>query len=484
MVNSNKKIAFIGFIGENYGDFLNELHNKFKVVNIDFEVLSYGQHEKALSFDTEYNFKIYDIGYLPNPKDLIASPELLVSILQADFYILWNGYHDVYAQIRAYLEKLKIPYLLSEYTSIDMLYHFDIGLHGERSIDDTLGSFTKNFDLTKLDKYVKPRYSSTHDNLNSELVLQIEKLKSEYKVLLYLGIWDKAAGLNSYNSKERKKKIFPHYQSTFDALQELIKSVDSSSALVIKLHPNDDVSDVAKIKDLIKGQRNIIFVENSIAVEDLIRLSDVTVTMTSTLSVVATYYAIPLVLLGNTYLSDSGYAYELKDKNGLKDLLKKACSKSNWDKKMKYRENFFNDFIVVNQTYTINDELIEMGAKSIEALFDIIGKFKKINYDRTWKDIENLFSLLGKECYLVKNIEQIEQLNKNILGKDESLQNQTKMIDEKDEVIATQTKMIDERDEIIVTQTKMIDERDYYIVEIEKKYNELIKNRFNILKRF
>ena len=461
MLVSFKKVAFIGFVGEGYGDFLNRLSQELNKENVMFEALFFGQHKHALVLDQKYLFDFYDAEYLPAPDELIGSAELLTGILQADFYIIWNGYHNVYAQLRNYLDKMNIPYLLSEYTSIQGLYHFDKGLHGEKS-KVVLSDFNvhKELSLEKLQRYVVARYQSDNET-TLKTMDELKAIKKQKKILLYLGIWDEAAGLNPYTTEETKNKLFPHYRSSYEALEALIKNIDTNTMLVIKLHPNDDTIDLEKVQKLVKENSNLLLVDKNVSSEALIKISDITATMTSTLSIYAAYYEIPLLLMGVTYLSDSGYAYQLDDKENLKQTIESAFAKENWDQRRIAREQFFNNFIFHCNTFTVDQGLMDLGAKSIDSLVEKIYDVEIEGFQFNWNKKIDFFNLLI--CNRPLNV-----CEKMIQERDQYIQ---ELLRERQEIIENYEQKMTEAVQAIKSQDKLVDERDRYIKELERKLN-------------
>lgn len=468
------KVAFIGFIGKGYGDFLNSLSIKLKKENTGFEALSFGQHAEALLVDKDYTFDIIDVKYLPELDEVIASPELLTTILNANFYIIWSGYHNMYAQLRNHFDKEKIPYLLSEYTSVDKLFFFDTGLHGERTKVDTSKKLVKSISFTELKKYIRIRYEDPNI-LNNEFIDYLKSLKIDYKLLLFLGIWDEAAGLNVHVPDEVKKQIFPFYRSTGEAIDALIDTMDDSMMLVIKLHPYDIITDTKKLENIADRNKNIILIEadKKIDMQKLISISDLTITMTSTLSIVAAFNKIPTLLLGNTYLSDSGYAYQLEDKNGLKDLLFLATQRDRWHIKERACEDFFNDFIKNNHTYTIDQGLIDMGAKSVEELQDRILALISKKVVVSWITKTLVFDSLLNACTTLENI--IEE-------RDNVIKHQLVMLDEKDSALLALKILIDERELIMNQEKKHLLKFENEIYQIKNSKAWKVIEKYRVLK--
>lgn len=335
-----KKIVFLGFLGKEFGDFLVNFNNFLSKQNTELSVISFMRHEKAF-LNEKCNFDYFNFDYFPEADGLLGQAEFWFNIFPADMYIIWNGYHNIYANFRNYLKVNNIPFLLTEYSSINDCFYFDIGLHSEAT--KPLVKINNNLSTDFLNKYIKPRYP--HNNLNIEL-LNILKKKKEKKIL-FVGMWDEAAGLNECNNEESKKSLSPLFNSSSEAAKSIINTKIEDSIIILKSHPYDNKKESLKVFD---DKEKIFYIENEIEIDELIKLSDLVITIASTVSILATYNLKPLIMLGNTYLTNFDYSLKLNETGtNLEKLIKESFDID--DSFLKEKEKNFLENISLTMKY-------------------------------------------------------------------------------------------------------------------------------------
>jgi len=361
-----KRIVFIGYGDDKYVKFLNlfSLYLKDKNYNLSAVFFSLNVDKNKETKDS-FNFNYIDIKCSSLVDSDLFKPEQFFNLFGADFYILWNGYHDAYATFRKYLRSNGVPHFLSEFSGIDGLFHFDFGLNGEASFLNTpciemAGSDVDKF--LKLGDYINPNYSSC----NKKLVLNTKR-----KIVTYFGLWDAAAGLSRFNSEQINKNQSPFFSSSLDACRALLECTPSEEVFfIVKPHPCDSEMNKEKFKEIC-GQ-NCHFAADDVDCFELIMLSDVIATINSSLFVLTSYLRKPLLLLGKTYLSKYSYPYKLVKREDISFQLSLALSRHGWDDRVKKIDYFFKDFICSNNVCTIDDGLLSLGSPGIDCLLSRI----------------------------------------------------------------------------------------------------------------
>lgn len=366
-----KKIVFIGFCGKGFGDFLNSLNEQLQFFDICLEVIAFGAHEEFLS-DKDCNFPFFDLQYLPSWNEPLGKAELWINLFPADLYIIWSGYHGIYANLRKYLHDLQIPYLLSEYTSVENLFFFDNGLHAEATIP--LKKSIDNFQISFLESYIKPRYSKN----NQDQEIEKEFLKSKNKKILFVGMWDDASGIKEPNLEKIQRKLSPYFKSSYEAANLIVNQLPENCILILKSHPHDSVEEKEKLKNL-SNDETIFYIDSDVSIEELITISDLVITIASTVSILTAYLEKPLLLLGNTYLSSSNYSIKYDDKLSLKAQLISILEDFSLDGKA--RDSFFSSYLLDYETYSSDEVLNSFGVKSHN---DLAIKCKMM-IDKTYK---------------------------------------------------------------------------------------------------
>jgi Capsule polysaccharide biosynthesis protein len=361
-----KRVTFIGYGDSVYIAFLNNLSSELEKYQVRFTAIYFGRsdHDEYVKSNFPY------LGLVHMPEATIDTGKFF-SLFRADFYIIWNGYHDIYAKLREYLDSHGIPYVISEFTGIDKLFHFDKGLHGESSFltksfgGDSDYFLERNRDV--LGRYVRKRTAAAGNN--DKLTLK----KRNDKTVLYIGVWDDAAGL-SPTYPDVRRKISPFFDSSIEACNVLANNIskDDSISLVVKPHPGDNQINKDRYKDIATTNKNAFYADESYDVDELLDVSDVVVTISSTLSILAAFNLKPLLLLGRTYLSNSPYPYQLKREQDVWGLLQLALSKSDWSSRVASLDKFFHDFIVENNVFSSDNTLKSIGAKDAVNVASVI----------------------------------------------------------------------------------------------------------------
>lgn len=336
----NKRIVFIGFIGKGFGDLLVNFNNILLKNNIKFSVISFMCHQEAF-YEEKCNFDYYNLDSFPEANGIFGNVEFWFNLVPADMYILWNGYHNIYATFRNYLKLNEIPYLLTEYSSIQNCFYFDTGLHSEAT--KPLVKINNNLSTDFLNKYIKPRYP--HNSLNIELLNALKNKKE--KKILFVGMWDEAAGLNECNNEESKKSLSPLFNSSLEAAKSIIDLKIDNSIIILKSHPYDNKKESLEVLD---DKEKIFYVGNEIEIDELIKLSDLVITIASTVSILAAYNLKPLIMLGNTYLTNFDYSLKLNEaETNLKKIIKESFDID--DSFLKEKEKNFLENISLTMKY-------------------------------------------------------------------------------------------------------------------------------------
>ena len=287
--------------------------------------------------------------------------------MPADFYILWGGYDGVLANYRNLLVKSEVPHLLCEYSGIQNLYHFDTALNGEAKFVKKKFRYEGNQNFDLIENILKDKIIT-----DSSLPILQESVEKYKHIFSYFGMWDWAAGLNENNSATTIKNISAYYSSSYEALQDVVNNLPDNSLLIIKPHPHDSVDNKEKFKSLASIYKNILYITDEYNASQIIDISDVVITIASTINIEVIYKKKPLILLGDTYSSVSSYPYHISTYKNLYDCMCSATKKENWQEKLTHRKSFLLSFILNAEVYSGNEELNLINVKNINTLANTI----------------------------------------------------------------------------------------------------------------
>lgn len=256
-----QKICYIGFAPANSLDFLLGFNQICKENGISFYVVFLEIHNSIKN-----DKRLDDIDYI-DIRDIFLQdydflePSKFFSIFEANFYFIFGGYNKYTYPLRSYLKTNNIPHLISEYSGISEVFHFDIALNGEAKFSNTknnkkLDNFTIKLDDIK--DFVLPTHKFDFNDFDFDIFMKYDKS------MLYLGMWDDEAGINGYIAKEINHKISPFFDSSYSACQKIVENLDDNTLLLIKPHPYDNDNNKKLFQQLACTKNNIVYIKEDI----------------------------------------------------------------------------------------------------------------------------------------------------------------------------------------------------------------------------
>ncbi|MDK2084136.1 hypothetical protein PT502_10050, partial [Aliarcobacter butzleri] len=356
-----KKVVYFGYLAKGFLPFFLQLKKELENNNSEFllfftSINANDLNNKELDNLEYINFNHYH--FYPY-KDFF-------NIVKADFYILWGGYDGVLAHYRNYLLQENIPHLLCEYTGIRNLFHFDTALNGESSF--VRHPLILEYDNLSYELLLRDRIETI--DVNSENLLELTK--NYNKVVSYFGMWDWAAGLNNVNSIDIQKQISEYYTSSYEALIDLHKNLPNNTLLIIKPHPHDSSENKKLFQEFSKNNDGILYIDGDFSASEIINISDVVCTIASTININAVYAKKPLVLLGKTYISVTNYSYSVDKYLSLSECLNAALNNEDFKNNILERNNFFTNFLLNSNVFSIDFDLNTFGVKTTINLSQLI----------------------------------------------------------------------------------------------------------------
>ncbi|MBR9925671.1 MAG: glycosyltransferase [Gammaproteobacteria bacterium] len=229
--------------------------------------------------------------------------------------------------------QLNIPYLVLERG------------HFPKSISvDTFGQFARggsqrvpsekiinNDFYEKCLAWIKSNEEVPYKNKNKKIdINDIIKKKdlSNKKIILFIGVNDNGSGL-SYSSDMIYEKHSTSYHSTYLALKDLelaLKEI-SDVVLIVKPHPSD--------RSITRSEFPNVFIEPEANIDDLIKASDVCVTLSTTAIARCVFEEKPLVTMCESDVTGKNIAYESNDASSLLLCLRAAIHKDEFAQKRK-----------------------------------------------------------------------------------------------------------------------------------------------------
>ncbi len=267
--------------------------------------------------------------------------------------ILWNAFYAFHTIIRNICTDLNVPIIYMEFGNIPgTIIRENMGQMGESwparfpekfleipIFEEEYGRGQQLIEYlykSKLNRNVQPY---------NDLLIHVKKrLKNNRPIVFYAGQNDNAAGLQPYteNSKIYHSPIFECSDEAAIYLAELCQI--NGWNYIYKPHPM-----MVNYCNPLLFPNNTIIVDN-VDINDLIDMSDVVVTILSTVSYIALIRKKPVVMLGYTQLKNKGCTYEAFQKEIIEQQLSEAITKSLSEN---MSENFVKHIVQLEKYYTI-----------------------------------------------------------------------------------------------------------------------------------
>lgn len=241
--------------------------------------------------------------------------------------IMWNQFYPLHIVLDEVCKEKGIETQYLEYGSLPGTYAVDDkGQMGESPIAADADSYkalkVSSYELEKAKAVWKYLYESGLNRKvqpeKDELQIIKRELDSSRPTIFYAGQNDYESGLFPYTERTQKYHS-PVYKSTMDALIQIAHIADEEGwNVVFKPHPI-----LSGVEKEIPSNVHVIKQCN---INDIIDLSDVTITILSQVGYISTIRRKPTVMLGYTQLRGKGCTYESFRKEELKDVIIEALN--------------------------------------------------------------------------------------------------------------------------------------------------------------
>ena len=328
----------------------------YSKINIDYLDINYNPN--LISIDAEFNedkeidFSLYEKGL----KKCSAFAHWIAKEVKPAISLLWSGTVPQSIIFKQVFSEYFIPTfyiergLLAESLMIDesgngalssLKLHVD--LNNNSSTYRQQYEILKNYYLEhKIDKHEQPNY------VNAEDFIQEKKISGR-KIILFVGQWDVASGVNSQYDYQSMLNS-PYFKNTEDAFRELVKIIQEKNNLVLifKPHPFDQNN-----YEILNSEK--IIVDKKLNIRTLLEAADIISVMSSTVQYEALFYEKPIVLLANSFLSGHNIAYSILHRLQLESVLDEALNRVGFEEKIENGKIFISR-IAESYLLSLNDQ--------------------------------------------------------------------------------------------------------------------------------
>ncbi len=317
--------------------------------------------------------------------------------------IVWTEYHPFCEIFKVVCNYFNINYLISER-----------GLLNETIVLEKKGIYGKSYvtkkkilgysNLIHYNKFIKI-YEKLKDKWAFKINHNINKRKitNSKKTIFFAGTNEIWHGFYPYKNSETS----PLYNSHFELLKDLskISKKFENLEIIFKPHPKDRIFKL--YENLIP--KNITILRNVNAI-DLIKKSDLFITIASSLICDAMFYNKPSIIVGKFELSNKNICYEIKKKNDLFKYIK-LFYKNKLKKKDLKNWKLFVNFLLNDYLYNISK--YKFGKLNANHFVEKLLKYKKINSNyKRYKLIEDELNKIELNIFFKNKIkENIKKLS-------------------------------------------------------------------------
>jgi len=295
------------------------------------------KHVESVSYlwEAAQNLRMRYIDMCPGYEFLFAfyAERLIRSMIELwkpKGFLLWNAFYAFHLIIRGVCREMDVPVRFMEFGNIPGTFMVEeTGQMGEsipaREPDTLLQIPVSEEEYRKTEQLIRElKASGANRNVqpcNGKLETVKSRLLPGRPVILYAGQNDNACGLQPYTENSRKYHS-PIFKSSDEAAIYLAGvCAEERWNFIYKPHPM--MMEVCHVGEL---PENTILV-NEVNLNELIDLSDVVVTIVSTVSYIALIREKPVVMLGYTQLKGKRCTYEAFREEEIKERFQEALEK-------------------------------------------------------------------------------------------------------------------------------------------------------------
>ncbi len=246
------------------------------------------------------------------------------------FVFLWGSTCPMSRLLKFLCDELVIPYLVMERG------HFPgtIGVNAAAQFYNSSSSLIPNNPQYDTDTYLKIKeWTEAHTEVpyaykNKEISTEHKIFSDDRLKILFIGVNDVGSGI-AYADKRVLEQHSTYYHSSYNALVDLHKAINivcPEALLIIKPHPADKCNYEKIVSD------NVIL-EQTTNINELIKVSDICVTLSTTSIAKCIVEEKPILLMSQCDISGQNIAYECVTPSDISVMLRSAINSENWSQK-------------------------------------------------------------------------------------------------------------------------------------------------------
>lgn len=371
---------------------LNKLNYKKYVVNGNLRQIKKilkikKKNEKEWENILKLYYKRENLNFIRNKINSLITNYLYFLIKnKPSLAIIWTEYHPFCEIFKLMCQHFKINFLIAERGLLNETIVIEKnGIYGKSYITDK-----RNIQFKKVNHFKK--FIKVYDKLRDKWSKKRDKyfnpkdIYRDKKTIFFAGTNEIWHGLYPYKNSQTS----PLYNSHFQLLKDLskIKMKYENLEIIFKPHPKDRIFNL--YQNFIPKNITILKETNAI---DLIKKSDLFITIASSLICDAMFYNKPSLIVGKFEISNKNICHEVKKKSDLSKFIK-LFYKNKLPKKNPDKWKFFINFILDEYLYNVSK--YKFGKLNENDLVNKLLKYNKLNTNK------KKFKVIEKELKNIK----------------------------------------------------------------------------------
>ncbi len=250
------------------------------------------------------------------PENLLSNFYLWKTVydyIEPDLVILWNGITDIRGVICEYLKQKNKKFFYAEKGLLPNTFYIDPkGILADSVIDKSFISAysVSEAKLKDTERYIRNIISVGESGWEQPS----RKSVSEIKRLLGITIHDKVIFFPGQVDSDVNIIRYSPFNKVVEALQLLLERIPPNLKVVFKVHPKADKKQLIHVNKLKEYHNNLILVDD-INIYDLLEISDITVSINSTVALESLFSRKKAFLLGDSLLVNAGVLEKVEIEN-------------------------------------------------------------------------------------------------------------------------------------------------------------------------
>lgn len=283
-----------------------EVINKYNLIDyrkISKNFLNYISSDDISEINSELLRKSQEYSLYTSPSEIVLRLfrfKMIISLIQPDVVIVWNGMADIRGMVKEFLDYHNIPFLYAEKGMLPNSFYIDeVGINARSSLGNL--SFRSNLkakDEIEIEKYIENMVIK-----GASAWGQPSRIGSRIRRKLGIDSYKNIIFFPGQVDKDTNITIFSPFKNVAEAVKLALDALPEETVLVVKPHPKSDKVNTKELIALRNTYPTLKIIEDA-NIWDLIEISDLVISINSTVAFETLLKSKKVILLGDGVLSN------------------------------------------------------------------------------------------------------------------------------------------------------------------------------------